>query len=153
MTTNTTAPAPDAVRAAIGALTEAVGRMTPGEWKNAGDFVAIVNEPVDRDPWEEYRDIVGVSGDGTANDLTGIALLRNAAPALLAVAEIAAHVIEVNPRWWLADDYEQGDQCLSCGAGYDAQGRLCEAADLDHKPNCRRDSLASALSGLASYAL
>lgn len=51
------------------------------------------------------------------------------------------HVVSVAPDWWVDYNYEQGDECRSCGASRDKAGKRCEERDLAHRDGCQRAAL------------
>lgn len=60
---------------------------------------------------------------------------------LFEIRAAVAHVVSVAPDWWVDYDYEQGDECRSCGGCRDKAGNRCDSRDLAHRDVCERAAL------------
>lgn len=93
---------------------------------------------------QRYNVWVDTDGANTVDDESPRGEYYRAADVLAwrdSIRAAVEYVVSVAPDWWVDYDYEQGDECRSCGASRDKSGKRCEAQDIAHRDGCQRAAL------------
>lgn len=160
-------------RAVIEALREAERAATPGPWVEmdyadptvvplaAGIVPGAFGDADAEDSGDVFYSATFAGAPRAERNMAAIVALRNAAPALLALAEAARRMASIQPgdeddeqgAWWIMGGVEVGEArtwCFSCGS--EGPEEAAHYAELVHDPRCPAMAIDRALADLAVHA-
>lgn len=124
-----------AIRARLDALAEVEAQATRGPWRTKGH---PTGPPIVAGAWDVIVYDEGAPGE---EDAAAIVALRNAAPALLALAEAAVRLVAAHR--WPDGGGEHYIQCVGCG------GHAWRPTMIAHATDCPAVAVDAALAALA----